>query len=167
MKNVSGLEIDQDLPFQEKEWKIQRIAWALMLLIVLLGLLGLFGQGIISDGTASTSDEALVVYYQRFQRLDGQGSLVIQVAPELITGDTIQVAISSAFLDEVEIQGYSQEPSEVRNAGDRLVMEFAVDQPGEPVGVTISFIPQSMGRLSGTIGLVDGPDVEIGQFVYP
>lgn len=167
MRNISGLEIDQDITFQEKEWKVQRVAWAVMALLVVLGLLGLFGQGWLSNGTAASEDDAIVVEYQRFLRLDGQGSLEVRVSPDLVRGETLELAVSTGLLDDVEIQAYSQEPTEVRNTGDGLILAFPVEQPGDTIGITISFIPQSMGRLTGTVGVVGGPEVELSQFVYP
>ena len=39
------LEIDEDLPFQRREWFAERVAWAVMALLIAAALLGLFGTG--------------------------------------------------------------------------------------------------------------------------
>ncbi|HPO58399.1 MAG TPA: hypothetical protein PLV53_06100 [Anaerolineaceae bacterium] len=47
-ENFSGLQVDQDMPFQEKEWTAERAGWIIGLLLLLAGLAGLFGGGPLS-----------------------------------------------------------------------------------------------------------------------
>jgi hypothetical protein len=37
------LQLEEHLDFQRKQWVFQRVAWFVMLAVVVLGLLGLFG----------------------------------------------------------------------------------------------------------------------------
>jgi hypothetical protein len=46
-QRAGNLEINQDLRFQRRMWAVQRIGWAVMALIVLVGLVG-----VVRDGTA-------------------------------------------------------------------------------------------------------------------
>jgi hypothetical protein len=39
------LEIQEDLPFQRREWLVERVAWGVMALLIVAALLGLFGTG--------------------------------------------------------------------------------------------------------------------------
>lgn len=50
------LELTEDFTFEQREWKVQRIAWLIMALLVLLGLLGLFGAGPMSSRNLISSD---------------------------------------------------------------------------------------------------------------
>jgi hypothetical protein len=63
----TGLQIQEDFALQAREWKVQRTAWLLFGVVVLAGVLGIFGRGLLSG--ASVTDGDLDVRYQRFERL--------------------------------------------------------------------------------------------------
>lgn len=75
---VGSLEIHEDLPFQEREWKIQRAAWVFMALVIVLALLGLFSTGPLSSAKEEAADGALTVGYERFIRHDGRTTITIE-----------------------------------------------------------------------------------------
>jgi hypothetical protein len=165
--NPPGLEIDQDLDFQRKEWRVERIAWAALTIIVLLALLGLFGTGPLSSATASSDDDGLVLDYERFVRHDGEASLDIQVSPDQVSEGEIELWISTAYLDKVRIESISPQPDEVRGEGDRQVYVFLAEAPNAPVSITFNLSPDRMGRYSGEMGIVDGPAISFTQLSYP
>lgn len=55
-ERVGDLELGQDLPFQRREWAVQRIAWAAMAAVLTAALLGLFGSGPVSDAVVETDE---------------------------------------------------------------------------------------------------------------
>jgi len=166
MRRVGDLDLDQDLTFEKRQWKVQRVGWAAMVLIVVAALLGVFGSGPLS--AASVGDNAtLVAHYQRFVRHQGQGELVVKVAPNEAAEGRVEFWLTTEFLGEIDLQGISPEPDEVRSAGDRQIFVFLVDDPTCPLEVSISYFPNGLGRVSGGIGLVDGPDFSFNQLSYP
>ena len=167
MKRIGDLKIDQDLRFQEWEWAVQRVAWIVMLLIIVLALLGFFGTGPISSATAGDPDSPLLVEYQRFVRQQGQTSLTVQVDSGQISDGQIEVWISTGYVEDVEIEQLSQQPDEVLNDGDRLVFVFLAEDVSEPISVTFTLRPEVIGRITGDIGVVDGPQVHLSQLSYP
>jgi len=76
-QRVGSLEIVQDMTFQRRAWVVQRIAWVVMLLIVVAAVLGLFATGPLSGTTAKTDDGVLTIEYGRFARHDAQTDLLI------------------------------------------------------------------------------------------
>ena len=68
IKKTDGLEITEDMSFQNLTWKIQRIGWVIMFILVLLALLGLFGDGLLADTTAGSSEAGLSIEYPRYER---------------------------------------------------------------------------------------------------
>lgn len=168
MEKVGDLEIDQDIEFQENAWTFERIGWIVMALIILFGALGLFGTGPLSSATAGDPDGPISLSYQRFVRHDGQDTLSVKVAPDQVNPDgTVEIWISAAYLEGIEFQGISPEPEEVRTDGVRTIYTFSVDDPVVPVGFMFFVQPQSMGRYTGEVGIVDGPVVSFRQFSYP
>lgn len=165
--NGLDLEIDQDLAFQEKEWRVERIAWITLLIFVLLALLGLFGTGWLSSSVASSDDDALMLDYERFIRHDGEASLEIEISPDQVSEGQAELWISTNYLHDFQIEGISPEPDEVRAEGDRQVYVFLSENPDAPVTISFSLSPERMGRYSGEIGLVDGPSLSFDQLSYP
>lgn len=53
IRRVGELEIEEDLDFQRRMWRLQQIGWALLVLVVVAALLGLFGKGPLSRAVAS------------------------------------------------------------------------------------------------------------------
>ena len=63
------IDLDQDIDFQQRSWKVQRVGWGLMVLFVLAGLSGLLGTGPLSNVTDGDEGGPLWLEYQRFGRL--------------------------------------------------------------------------------------------------
>ena len=51
MQRVGDLEIEQDHDFQRRSWRLQRAGWIVLSLVLLAGLLGLFGSGPLAHAT--------------------------------------------------------------------------------------------------------------------
>lgn len=166
-QRVGDLEIYQDLRFQEREWTVQRVGWALMLLVILLALLGLFGTGPISTGNAEAGDGAIAAGYERFVRHDGRTTLTLEVDGSQAIEGELRVWLTSDYLAAVQIEQVSPQPSETIADGDRLVYVFPIDDTASSLTVSFSLRPQDMGWLSGEAGVPDGPTVSWNQLSYP
>jgi hypothetical protein len=167
IQNVGSLEIDQDLHFQQKEWRIQRIGWGVMALLIVAALLGLTGSGPLARVTTGDAGAPLQLEYSRFVRLDAPTTFDIEIAGEAITGDQVELRVDRAYLQDVSVEQIVPEPAEVRSAGDDLIFVFAVDEPGQPVSVTFDLRHTAFGPRSGQVGLADEKAVAFGQFVLP
>lgn len=166
-KRIGDFEIDQDLRFQDREWKIQRLGWVAILLLVVLALLGLFGTGPLSTATASDADGPLSVDYQRFIRHGGRTTLTIRVGNDYLAGNEVEVSLTDTYLDGVEVQQITPQPQEVRAGDGELIYVFAVEDMTQPFEVSFSLRPQHIGRLSGEASITDGPTVAFDQISYP
>src|SRR5947209_3798236 len=71
---LDGAEIQQDLPFQRRLWNFQRIAWAIMLLVAVAALLGLFGTGPLDNAKVGREGSPLWLEFNRFGRLQSETS---------------------------------------------------------------------------------------------
>jgi len=163
-ENFSGLQVDQDLPFQEKEWTAERAGWIIGLLLLLAGLAGLFGGGPLSR--AAPRQGPLRLEYSRFVRYRAPEVLTVQVDPG-VSGETLQLWVDRAYLEDFELQQIVPAPDQTRVLPDRILYEFQA-QPGDgPLRVTFQLRPQAAGSRSGRVGLEGGDTVTFRQFVYP
>jgi hypothetical protein len=164
LHHVGDLEIAEDMPFQERVWRLQRVGWAVFALIVAASALGLFGAGPLSSATAEQGP--LRVEYQRFERFETSGSFDVRVAPGA-AGATLELSLPHEYLRHVEVTTVSPQPREVRDGGDRLTYEFVLQDDGAPAWITFHVTPRRPGPLRVWVGLGDEPPVEFTQFVYP
>ncbi|MFC7541248.1 hypothetical protein ACFQU2_19765 [Siccirubricoccus deserti] len=72
--------MEADLPFQHRSWQVERLSWAMLLVLVAAGLLGIFGgSGPLVAATALTPDEAIRLRYERVQRLLLRTTLLVEL----------------------------------------------------------------------------------------
>jgi hypothetical protein len=167
VRRVGELEVGQDLAFQRWEWRVQRIAWVFLLLVLVAAAGGLFGHGPIAHATVGGPDDPIRVRHDRLDRKRAATELKIEVAPGTARGGQVRVWVSRDYLDRIEIRDISPEPAESEAGANRIVYTFSVADESQPTIVSFAFEHQKVGRARGEIGLVDGASVAFSQFVYP
>ncbi|HEU4684777.1 MAG TPA: hypothetical protein VFS39_09785, partial [Nitrospira sp.] len=105
LKRIGDLDIHQDLAFQRRSWRLQRVGWGVLAVIALAGLLGLFGQGPFSRTTAADPSLPFSVEYDRFARFRSPMILRILLNEEHPPRAMLDVWVSRAYLDHVQITG--------------------------------------------------------------
>lgn len=163
----ASIELDQNMPVQERAWRFERVGWGVLTLLVLLALLGLFGSGPLSSTTATTPDNGIAAAYERFVRHDGSTSVELTIGPGQASDGEVEVWISASYLDDMEVEQIAPQPDEVRSNGDRQGYVFLVDDPSTETTVTFQLRPDAMGRITGDVGIVDGSSVTINQLSFP
>jgi hypothetical protein len=160
---ATGLQLREDMRFQRRSWRIQRVAWAGMVLFLLAGVAGLFGGGPLSD--ARTTSRTLDVRYDRLVRRGIPSELVVTFSPR---HDVSRIAMDTRYLDRAGIQQVWPRPSTVEAIGDRTVFSFLTPRTGDsPAVVVFTLESDSMGSLSTPVRLEDLPPVRVRHFVYP
>ena len=156
---VKGLS--EPLPFQRREWVVQRIGWVAFALILLAGLLGLFGDGPLAHRVAANG--ALRIEYDRLIRRDAQTTW--KLTPLAAPADgRYRVALDADWAQHFRIHAIQPEPESTHLADGRWQYEFEAS-----AGVPIIFHVEArrMGSLRGSIRLDDAPPLELSQFAYP
>jgi hypothetical protein len=76
-----GLQIEQDLEYQQRAWTVQRVGRVMMALAVLAALAGLLGPGPLSRASAGATGDPLRLEYERFLRFQTPTSPSIELSP--------------------------------------------------------------------------------------
>jgi hypothetical protein len=162
-----GLQIEQDLKFQRREWRVQRIVWVFLAALLVVAIAGLVGPGPLSSATTGTP--RLRVHYLRFARWQAPESLVITAAPD--GSGTLQLALNRSFLDSMAVQQITPDPAGVKATGAAFLYTFDTATPSAPTDITFDLQPTSMGTVHGIITAGAPGDkatsVELTQLVYP
>lgn len=160
------LQIDQDLAFQRRDWAVQRAGWVAVAVLLVGGLLGVFGQGPLAHARAGGSPGAPALEYDRFVRLGAPTRLVVTAPPDG-EGPT-ELWLSRAYAESFTIERVLPEPARVAAEPGRLVYGIRRSgSGGAPVRVVFELVPQRAGRQRGLIGTGHAPPLRFTQLVYP
>jgi hypothetical protein len=163
-----SLQIAEDMRFQRRTWAVERVAWALMVLLVLAAAAGLLATGPM--GTAEVSDEAGLVHvrYERFARLGAPSTLRVEFAAAATSSPTVALELGRSLAEAIQVERVQPEPLRERaGGGGGLVLEFGIAEPGRPALVRIFAKREKIGLVEGEVGLAGRPPVRFTQFVYP
>lgn len=165
VKKVGDLQIDQDLKFQKKEWSVERAGWLAMLLIVILAIFGLFGQGPLSSVTAE--EDTLQVRYSRFGRLLAPAQIQVQVDAQQAASGEVKLMVDQGILSYYEVEKIVPEPDSVELAPDQITYTFKTISGEQPLEINFYLQADRLGTPNGKLSLVGGPTLSISQFIYP
>lgn len=159
--------IDERPAFQRREWRVNRVAWVALVLVLVAGLAGLWGGGALGQARLTGVDGRLQVEYDRFVRNLGEATLQVQFPPVSAREGSIRLSISQDYLADNEVMATTPDPMSVTAEGEHLVYEFGVRGEG-PLTVTFDLRPNSgFGVVEATVGGTSAEPVRFRQLVYP
>jgi hypothetical protein len=161
------LEIAENLPFQRREWLAERVAWAVMALLIAAALIGLFGTGPLSRTTAGDEAGPMWLEYERFARLLAPAPLRVHLGPDAARDGTVLMWIDRQYIDSLELQQVTPEPESMEVGAERLIFTFRLAEGDGAALITFNMRPIHVGSLSGRVGLINLPAVPLQQFIYP
>ena len=166
-QRVGSLDIDVDEQFQRREWRAERVGWALMLALVIAGMLGVFGEGWLSQTSTEVVGGRLRVDYERIARHGSPASLRVALAPGAVATGVALVWLDREYLEGVEVEGIEPQPDASWVARDRVVFAVRLSNPADSAYVTFTLTPDDFWSRSVRVGLDGGPSVAFRQFVLP
>jgi hypothetical protein len=169
-KEVRGIlgkqfEIQQDLPFQYRHWRRERIGWVALACIVAAGLLGIFGHHPLARTTNQTANRTMAIQYDRFARYESSAEIVVEVKPEKQGDGIIRLWFDTGYLDSIKVLSISPLPlrGETRDGGRDLI----VQTDGTPLTIRLCFEFQEIGLVRGRVRVNEGEVLPVTHFVWP
>lgn len=135
--------VEENMALQVRGWKIERLGWYGLLLIMALALAGLFSKGPLSHVQAGGAHSPLKVSLQ--------GTTQLHIAGELLEGFSIE----------------SIQPVPRRSASDGaggLILDFTGE--AERIDVSLRLTADGVGAYRSTFHAA-GQQLELNQFIYP
>ena len=160
--NHRDIEVNEDLVFQRKEWRFQRIGWVVMLLITAAALAGAFGRGPLAHTQNSASDQSFRIEYDRIVR--HYSNNIFEIRIEQPPADSVGIWFDSEFLSGLDLKEIVPEPISSATGRGRVIYYFRV-QPG--AHISFHYEPDKFGRRNGTMGIEHRASVRLSQFVFP
>jgi hypothetical protein len=152
------IEIDEALNLHKTGWTIQRIGLTFFMLIVILALLGMFGNGIL--GYRKTEAAGNMVEYERYGRF--QNSTSIHFLANNENGRAV-VHIPQQYLQDFELQKITPEPDQQTVLNGHYVYSF---QANKPVHILLRGMPKKRGAIEAVVR-VNNTQFTLSQFIFP
>lgn len=156
----TGLPIEQNEDFQKKEHVFENIGRLLLIAFTLLGVLGLFGNGLFSTVEKGLSDGSL--RYDRFGRSDSEMEFIFVLDPK---SERFDIGLGKGFLQQVMSLQVSP-PAVISPEPDGTYYSFA-SSDDKPLTVRFSYRPRSFGTLEGQFMIEKDETLRVRQFIYP
>ncbi len=125
-------------------------------------LLGLFGGGVLSTGTAA--NEVMTVEYERFQRVTRLVHFEFRLSPA--AGVERKLHLGRTFQENYEITSIVPQPSHSVAARDGLDLTFATSA-ATASQITIWAHPRTYGSVSIDARADGAKPVNFSVFIYP
>lgn len=156
--------VEEDIALQRRIWRIERIGWYVLVVVVVLTLCGLFSHGLLSSAVASSATKDLVVEYERFHRSGAVNTMVIHSRGK--PGETHTVVIGKAMMEGFSIDSIQPQPRTSSGNGQGLRLTMEGDAQGES-SLYLGWSSNGLGLYESKIAVEGGGDVSITQFIYP
>ncbi len=154
-----NLEIEEDLAFQRRSWKVERAGWVLMALIAMASILGLVDKGPLSR-TSKGNAGSLQVRYERFLHLDSPTQIRVSLP---VTGP-FSLQLPLRYLENTEISQIVPDPVNVASYNDLVSYSFAARRG--TADVLFDLKARRAGPMKGFVQ-AGGRRVDFNHFVYP
>jgi hypothetical protein len=159
------LAVGEDLEFQRRWWRFERIIWILFLCILVCDMLGLFGRGWLARAQRSTPDKALTLDYERFERASTPSIMTLKFGPDAVKDGNIQVYVSDDVVKWLGAQRVSPQPAVSHVGSGGITYTFAAGPA--PATVQIELEPSFPGLHRFRVQLRDSSPIEGDVFVFP
>lgn len=156
--------IIEDMTRQQRAWRLERVGWYGLLVLVALTLLGLFSKGPLSSVTATSEDGTLNVEYERFSRNGAQDDMVITAKGQ--PGQLLQVTLGAGLLGGVTVEGLQPQSGPAYSRGKDLVIPLRADANGEAT-LYLSLRSNGVWLYRSEVSLSTGAHVAVPKFIYP
>lgn len=167
LRRIGDLEIGEDIAHQQTMWRVERVGWVLMALILVAALLGLLGPGPLSHTTANDRQSVLSVEYDRFVRNQAPVEFRIYLSSGAVHEGDVRLWLNREFVMRAQIDQINPEPERTELDSRRFIYVLAAPKLEESSQATIHFKPNGFGLTRVQLGIDGGAEVEFTQWVYP
>jgi hypothetical protein len=159
----------EDLAYQQRTWRVERIGWVVLGLAVAAAMAGAFGAGgPLGEAEAADPDGVVTVRYQRFERYSAPAALRIIVSEKAQAGgDSLAIRLDRAFLDAVKLRAVFPQPDAWTAGGTGSTMTFRLAAADGPPTFLVLYEPARVGTVRLRVAVDRRAPVEFAQFVYP
>ena len=165
MPKHHGLELEQDLAFQKRSWRVQRFAWVVLALMLAAALAGFAGSGPLTRASRAAHDGRFLVDYERFARMQAPSRLRVHFSQEAVRAGEVRIWFDRGYIEKTRLEQIVPPPKGAEVGEKRLTYVFAVED-GQSAMIIFDLQFQTFGRVSARLGTGETA-LDFEQLVYP
>jgi hypothetical protein len=156
--------IREDMSYQLKVWRFERVGWYVLVFVVVLGLVGLFSRGLISSRDVRSDDGKIRLEYEMFHRNGSTNSMKVSVDA---TPDTaVELELAGQLLEGFSIETLQPEPIRSRSSSQGIKLWLQTDLNGRAT-LYITLRGDGVGLFRSQIASPGTNGVKLEQFIFP
>ena len=163
----SVLQLDEALPFQQRAAWLQRLGWLGMLMFVLAGSVGGFGQGPFARRAQDSGNGLLSLEYDRVAREGAVTRSEIRIDPAAIRNGHVDLHLGKEYLARVQIVSVVPAPAAMSLTPDGVRYRFSAVPTARALQLRIDSEPVHAGLAPLELKLADGTGLQVRQAVLP
>ena len=156
--------IQEDMAYQLKVWRFERVGWYVLVLVMLMGLLGVFSRGLVSSRDVLSGDGKLRVEYEMFHRNGSTNSMKISVSAT--PNSAVELDLAGQFLDGFSIETLQPAPLHSRSFSQGIKLWVSTDLDGQAT-LYITLRGDGLGFFRSHITSPGTKGVRLDQFIFP
>ncbi len=157
--------VGEDLQFQQKWWRFERVAWSFFAFLILLDLAGLFGRGPLAHHQLHAQDGSADIKYDRIARAESPSILDVNFGQSAIHDGKIKLFVSQSVVQELGNQRVIPSPESTAVGGGGLTYTFAANTL--PASIQFALQPSQPGIFHFVIQVIDAQPVKGTVVVMP
>jgi hypothetical protein len=157
--------VGENLEFQRRWWRFERVIWLIFSIVIVCDLVGLFGRGWLAKAQASVPDKSLTIEYDRVQRVNTPSTMTLHFGPGAIRNRQVKVYLSDSVVEDLGAQTIAPQPasSAIGRAGITYIFPATID----PAAVRIQLQPAAPGSYPFRIQVAGKPPIDARLLVMP
>jgi hypothetical protein len=156
--------IEEDLAFQRRIWRFERIGWYLLLTIVVLTLCGLFSRGPFSSMRKASPEGTLSVEYERFHRNGSVNTMVVRARGP--RNRPLNLILGKTMMEGFSVESMQPQPAVAAASPEGIRLSLAADEHGEAT-LYVTWRSDGLGPFSSEVAIEGGEHLSVFQFIYP
>ncbi len=164
---TDDIELGCDLTFERRWWRIQRIGWVILTLLILGGVIGIFGHGPLSEATASSSGSQVEVHYDRLARRETPAMLQLRLDKAAIASGEVRIRMNHTLLDHMQLKQIIPEPLATEPLADGARFIFRTDPTRDSALIVFLSSPTQPGFAESEVVVEGAEPVRFHQFIFP
>jgi hypothetical protein len=156
--------IRENMAYQWKVWRFERVGWYVLVLVVLMGLMGVFSRGLLSSRDVRSEDDKVRVEYEMFHRNGSTNSMKITLSS---TSDSqAELELAGQLLEGFSIETLQPEPLRSRSSSHGIRLWLQTDLDGQAT-LYITLRGDGLGFYRSQISSPGTNSVKLVQFIFP
>ena len=162
----AALERDQRESVLRGEWRFERLGWAALALVLLCGVVGVFGDGAVAAASSRSADGAATLRHDRIIRRDAPSMMALHLAAAPSADSVVVVSLTEDYVAAVDVERVVPEPLLVRASSGRVEYHLLRLEPSRPMVVRFAMRANATGLYHAALG-VGGRMLTFRQLVLP